>query len=359
MLFGKLLRGLSAVCLALGLPPATFAAPPAEEFRAVMRTLADAVAAGRAATAGGAADFTAREFQSVDNQPGNEFSFADVSAGTVGWGERGSRWDYEKLRVNPADPTVVFGEGFDVRGQIAASRESVPWRYVLTPSRRIDFRGRPSIALVRPARKSGDAPLEVRPSDCWYAFVGGGDDEPFDELFDRLWLNEKPGAAFDVTTDGSVLTVTADVLQDRKYAYRLNVTADLAGVPQVRSFRLAAGADDEELMAYSAVWTTNAAGDPYPARIEHRWRMEEVGGATADERMLVTLSDYRRGKAPAARELTVAGLDMPAGTRLVRKDGRGTVVGEEWVGGSPPPAEGDLDALAEELKAGAFAGGDG
>ena len=185
MFSSKYSRGLPAVCLILTLAPAASAAPPAERFLAAMQTLSDAVAAGRAATAGGAANFTAREFQAVD-QTGGGFSTAEVSAGNVRWGERGNRWDYEELSIDPADPDVLFGEAYDVRRELAESRRLVPWRSALTRSRRIDFRGRPLIGVVRPAEGADDGPLDVRPSDCWYALVVGGDADPLDELFGRF-----------------------------------------------------------------------------------------------------------------------------------------------------------------------------
>lgn len=271
--------------------------------------------------------------------------------GTVFWTPRGTRWDVETKTDGSAirqhappgwEPswtaqTYLF-DGRTVVKSTAGSR-SVTVRSFPKPSHA-------SLMLKHT--------LRVRPADIWFHDPS---EVPWHELMDPDTPRGEVTAFAAFGTGGAGVRVIRTHMSGSQWVLEGNLT-DPA---RVLSYETVDGDP-----AYSNVvtggtrWETPPDGGPArPAALSARWD-RVLNGNPLGEELTVEVSEFEAldpDSPVEAGAFAVAALDLPPGSRILYLDKTGRTAREEWVGGAPPTEQDALDALAETLKAGDFAGG--
>ena len=341
--------GPGALLAAAGLAPARAGEAERRQFEDLLLTLIDAVpAAPPEAYLSGRAAFEVEHEQTTGRHglTGSEF------AGTATWVPAGARWEYDRtdLRARPDDLDEVRRIEQGARTTIVAGRPQAPRTQIVASPKA----GWATVSQQRPADRLREG-LMVRPVDSWFGTMENG--------FFRSWERElRPFAVTDaarceIDRNGTAFVVSADAVRragGKDYPLSFWLAATLDDLPRITRFGYESP-NGRSRFEQVQEWSRNPAGTLYPALTEatSRWFADDD---PVRSRFRCALSDYTESP-PRAPRLTLASLDLPKGTRITYRDVAGETVREEWVGGSPPPEPDKLDALAEKIRRGTFAGG--
>ena len=332
------------------------AAPPpapgggAAEYEAARRVLTDAAAASAARYPRGTMKFRTLEItrSGSDTFAGSHHR----TAGTVEWDGPRARWTYREAESK--------GDG----GAGAEIHDGLPLKhYVLLPRSYIAACPDEGWASVNAAPEGEPPPtgLLVRPVDMWWhEFMFMGPTTITDRLAGFRFADFPNDLAptCEATLEGTSYEVKADVT-DRGDHFRIRVVADLDDAPRLASYRAS-------YPLWGSEWNTNytwgraAGGAVVPEVIDVRNVYYYEGRSAPTESLFrAELSDFRAGGPRSRSRFTLTGLNLPDGVRVTHRNLDGRPIREEWTGANPPPEPDRFAELAEELRAGSLAGGEG
>ena len=272
-----------------------------------------------------------------------------AAAGTVVWSKKGTRWDYRHgwggTEFDSAGPVRLRGLDESENDMKVLLRDGVKHEWVR----------RSETLFVRPASAEPvPSTLRVLPSDGWFRVDGQTTDRPWAGMID-------PGRSLSNVVrihgeaDGTRVTATLHYDDGMRWA----ITGDLTngGVIDSRVVKeTGPGGDWSDTV--EAEWA-RADGVPYPKSLVRVTEHPFGEGLTRTEWRL-TVHEYDPHDRPPTEDLTVAGLDLPADTAVMKYDANGRLVSRSNSGTGLLPEE-RAARMIRELgtfnAAGRFAGG--
>ena len=345
----SILRNSATVCFLFLVPPAfLLAALPTiasgeDSDATLIRTVQDGLEQSLSAYPNGEATFEISYFKQTRAKGASAATPTPVKlAGTVRWSRHGTRWDV-------TDP--------------GAPPEEHQSRTVLLTERRLTRynhgRGEVTVRdLNRPeiARSLLYATYFVRPADCWFHLPDGRSwadilrhvhEEPF------LYNSGGNSAALSAKLDGIV--VSLHVGHPDRGGYQAEVSLDAPVRVNRQSVRHATE-QSVPPARFEATWKANEDGVSYPAELFARSAQFTADFVIVEEKTLtIKAFDTTFSPDPPAA-FGLDALELPHGTKIIYLGTDGKPARERYVGGKPTKQD-ELDALSDELKAGAFAGG--
>ena len=310
---------------------------PVDGDLGLLRSLRDGLRESERRAARGEMKFEVEISRSVPGESGRRPP--ERLAGTVRWDERGARWD---VTAPPDEVAARRGGGADGRaGRVVLYDGRRVVRYV-PRKRTVSVYPVPTVSHLDSVLP---AVYLVRPADCWFDLAFGFE-IPWHEALD-------PDAPLGSVRRFEASGPTDAVRVVRHYEGGRQEVAARLGRTGVVDRAETEGDRSGGGTTYRAVWASTGDGTFYPKTLhtEHALPVDDgVQRTTFDLR--VSSFEVREGMPTSA--LTLAALDLPRGTRVVRYGVDGRPIRETYIGGNPATDD-QLEILSEQLKTGPFA----
>ena len=323
-----------------------------EELKEVVTVLADALRDSEDAFPRGRVTFRSR-FVETNRKAGQRNRFVILCEGTLLWDGDRARWETRHVTREEKAGVLGYGDPAPLAEEPAVPKRKETLVRIRTAEQQIISELDAYWANVRPV-EAAPLPLEycVRPRDCWTGLPKERGVLPWRrELENLVFILE--GRIIEpptVEVGADAIQVVAGVRRfDRNPTCMMRLDARLDGVPRVVACRFGSPTGGY-LEEYRADWKTPRDG---PAAVS----FHTLYGNEVERQFDLLVDEYDPDPEIPADAFKFSSLRLPPGSQIIYDDASGQMVRREIVPGRVTPPD-QFKKLAEELKAGAFAGGD-
>ena len=331
--------------------------PAPDDVERVRTTLVAALQDGAAAFPAGRVAYRSREVHTGRGAEPRRSS--TLSEGTLVWDGDDARWETRSEDREEEPGTFGYPNPPPLAEERPVPADRPLHVRIRTGKEQILSAPSERWAVRRPV---GGAPLPlidgVRPVDCWTGRPEEYARLPWaEELANLQFLPEGEGDTppRDVSVRGDLVEVTAGARRNGRpprAGLTLRVRLDRPARVLLCRHGSASGGYLEE---YTSEW---AAAPAAPTSVRYHTRYTTEDGDSYEMQFDVLFESYEPNPDVPADAFRLSSLKLPPGSRIKVQDRRGRLVRTERVAGRETPPD-RFKELAEELRAGAFAGGKG